>query len=623
MVTGTTIVDGEDRPSDEVGDGLHLWLLTGDRYSAVPLPARGSIVIGRSAEADLKIDDDGVSRMHACLARAALTGPRAPMGAPRSGLTVEDLGSANGTRVQGVRLPARQPAEVKPGDAIDIGTAILILADGRWSRRRRRLWSHLQFEHRLEDACAARRDDGRAFAVLRMGLDQRWTSVFATLASELRPPHELAIYGPRDCEALLFGLGAAQVQSLVDRLIAAIRGAQVTPTVAVAWFPRDGRTADALLARANALLRPTARPGSGAVVDSLLLPGLPAPRSVGPAMRRVLDQSARAAMSNINVLILGETGAGKDVLAQAIHRRSARASKPMVSLNCAGLPESIIESELFGYEKGAFSGASQNHPGLLEAANGGTVFLDELGDMPAKTQATLLRAIEAREVLPVGARRPRAIDVRFISATNRDLEASAAAGAPPFSGSSLPTSTGFRSDLFFRLNGITLSIPSLRERADEIPALAQLFLQRACDEGGMPTPDITAEAMACLVAYRWPGNIRELRNIIERAVVLCDGVAITPEHFPMERLRARPPAEVIASAEPPLAAPTPARASTSTSTRERALDRKKIIDALTAHGGNQSRAAAYLGVPRRTLLKKLDLFEIPRPQKSQRQTGDR
>ena len=331
-------------------------------------------------------------------------------------------------------------------------------------------------------------------------------------------------------------------------------------------------------------------------------------------MERLRGLAKRAAASNISVLILGETGVGKDVLAQEIHRLSSR-SGPLVVLNCAGLAETLIETELFGHEKGAFTGAARAKVGLLEAGNGGTVFLDEVGEMPLSLQPRLLRAIEAREVLPVGAVKPRPIDVRFIAATNRDLEAEVAQGT-------------FRRDLFFRLNGITLAIPPLRERTDEIAALAETFVADACRESGRERPPtITAEAMGYILDYDWPGNIRELKNVIERALVLCDGDEITPQFLPLDKMSDISPTSLrleesgagqsraVGFGE---AASWPGISADQLPVLDdpkKAAERQSILDALAKNAGNQTRAAQPSGMPRRTFITKLDTYGIPRPQK--------
>jgi DNA-binding NtrC family response regulator len=315
-------------------------------------------------------------------------------------------------------------------------------------------------------------------------------------------------------------------------------------------------------------------------------------------MQRIHDVATRAAGANINILLLGETGVGKEVMAQMIHRQSPRSGKPIVSLNCGGLTESLIETELFGHEKGAFTGAIQSRPGLLETADGGTVFLDEIGEMPLKLQAALLRVIETREVLPVGGRRPRTIDVRFIAATNRDLEADSARGS-------------FRQDLFFRLNGISLSIPPLRERRSEIVELARFFVAQACQDSGRPALTLSPEVQAALEAYAWPGNIRELKNVMERAVVLTDGPEIGCAQLPLEKMGSSEESAEVSSERSP-----PPEIEATGKTDLRTIERQRIIDALAACAGNQSRAAKLLNMPRRTFISKLDLYEIPRPQKN-------
>jgi DNA-binding NtrC family response regulator len=310
------------------------------------------------------------------------------------------------------------------------------------------------------------------------------------------------------------------------------------------------------------------------------------------AMQRLYQVVERVATGNISVLVLGETGVGKELLAEAIHRRSARAAGPLVRLNCSALSETLLESELFGYEKGAFTGALASKPGLLESADGGTVFLDEVGELSLSTQVKLLRVIESREVMRVGALRPRPIDVRFVAATHRDLEVRIDENA-------------FREDLYFRLAGITVRIPPLRERVDEIETLAKYFAARFAMDLGRPCPRFAPDALARLLGHTWPGNIRELRNCIERAVLLCQEDRIGADEIVLAPRRTRVRGEPT-SAEPPA---LPAQAGS------RALDREKIVSALARAAGNQKVAAQLLGVSRRTLLNKLDRFGIDRPRK--------
>jgi DNA-binding NtrC family response regulator len=319
-----------------------------------------------------------------------------------------------------------------------------------------------------------------------------------------------------------------------------------------------------------------------------------------PAMRAIYQQAALAARSPLNVLVLGETGVGKEVLAHAIHAHSKRASGPFLGFNCAALTDSLQESELFGYEKGAFTGAQQARAGLFEAANGGTVFLDEVGELALGTQAKLLRVLEQRTVMRLGSTRERPVDVRFVAATNRDLEAESAAAR-------------FRQDLFFRLNGVSLLIPPLRERLQEIDAFSQLFLAAAAREiDRASAPTLSAAAREILRRYRWPGNVRELRNAIGRAVVLCLGDTVLPEHLPPSLLKA---VEAQVPATPPVAPVHRTNDGATLQSEVDALEKAKILDALERCGGNQTRTAQMLGISRGMLLTRLDAFGITRPRK--------
>ena len=303
-----------------------------------------------------------------------------------------------------------------------------------------------------------------------------------------------------------------------------------------------------------------------------------------PAMKRLHELAARVARGTIGILLIGETGVGKEVLAEHVHRSSPRATGPLIRVNCAALTDSLIESELFGHEKGAFTGALRERAGLIEAADGGTVFLDEIGEVSSPVQSKLLRVLEDRRVLRVGATTPRAVDVRFVAATNRDLEAEVEAGR-------------FRRDLYFRLAGAVLSLPPLRDRPLEIEALARRFAAEAASRLGQPVPELADEALAVLRIHRWPGNVRELRNAIERAVLLVEGSTIEPRHLPFA---------------PAVPAPPPVNLARDLA----AIERERILAGLAACGGNQTRAAAALGIPRRTLIKRLIDYGVVRPRKS-------
>ncbi len=316
-----------------------------------------------------------------------------------------------------------------------------------------------------------------------------------------------------------------------------------------------------------------------------------APVVADPAMRRLYDLARRIAPGTISVLITGETGTGKELLAEFLHGASRRAAGPLVRINCAALADPLVESELFGHEAGAFTGAQRERRGFLESAHGGTVFLDEIAELTLSTQAKLLRVLEEGVVLRVGGTTPRPIDVRFIGATNRDLDAEVAAGR-------------FRQDLYFRIGGALLAIPPLRDRLDEIEPIAHAFAADAARRLDRPALPLSDAAIARLRAHPWPGNVRELRNVIERAVLIAtaDDTAIDARHLP-------------ASLAAPASTSSSEAAPASLGDELADLERQRILDALERCGGNQTRAAELLGMPRRTFVKRLTAYGVQRPRK--------
>ena len=439
-----------------------LMIGTGQNVTTHMLPEEGTLTLGRAPDASIRIDDSSVSRLHARLHVGAV-------------IRVEDLGSANGTRVGGVRLRPNQPTPVPPGQVVEIGSSWMMIANA----------------------------------------------------------------------------------------------------------PLSGSITTTGVQEPIALTQPTEAPDDK---DGLVV--------LDEVMRNLERVVERAAIADISILVLGETGVGKEVLARRIHALSPRADKPFVGLNCAALAASLLESELFGHEKGAFTGAGQAKPGLLETADGGTVLLDEVGEMPLAVQVKLLRVLEERQVLRIGGTRPRPIDVRVLSATNRNLEAEIASGS-------------FRRDLFFRLNSITIEIPPLRQRLSEIEPLARRFAKMAAQRLRLPPPEIDAEVLVRLRRYQWPGNIRQLRNVMERAVVLAEGGRITADLLPADTyVGPVPKPSVSASPSPPAA-----------STDDVDDERQRILEALDRCAGNQTRAAELLGISRRTLVSRMAEYNLPRPRK--------
>lgn len=308
-----------------------------------------------------------------------------------------------------------------------------------------------------------------------------------------------------------------------------------------------------------------------------------APVGRSRAFREVLKLSETIAPTDSTVLISGESGTGKEVVARYLHALSARAAGPFVSINCGALPENLLESELFGHLEGAFTGAVRDKQGLFVAARAGTFFLDEVGEMTPATQVKLLRVLQEREVVPVGATEPVRVDVRIVAATNRDLEEEVRRG-------------GFRSDLYYRLNVITLDLPPLRERRDDIPILAEHLLTRFAGARGREAPRLSAEAAGILQQYDWPGNVRELENALERAAVLSGADEIGADALPA-RLTSDAPAPLVSDRLPP------------NPTLE-IIERAYIVWVLQSEGGNKTRAAEVLGIDPSTLYRKVVRYGI-------------
>jgi DNA-binding NtrC family response regulator len=304
-------------------------------------------------------------------------------------------------------------------------------------------------------------------------------------------------------------------------------------------------------------------------------------------MQEVFWLIREVAHSDASVLIQGDSGTGKELVASAIHYNSKRRAQPYIRVSCASLPESLVESELFGYEKGAFTGANQRRIGRFEAAAGGTLFLDEIGDLPLAIQAKLLRVLQERQIERLGSNRPIDVDVRFVSASLRSLEEGIAEG-------------GFREDLFFRINTVPIHLPPLRERREDIPLLAQAFLREFSGERSKEIEDLSDDALEVLDSHVWPGNVRELRNVIERAVVFCRGTHITPEHLPPGLRDAPPP-------PPSISPPRPAEP------LRQAVERAEVETiraALAATDGRRNDAAEILGISRKTLWEKIKAYGI-------------
>lgn len=313
------------------------------------------------------------------------------------------------------------------------------------------------------------------------------------------------------------------------------------------------------------------------------------------AMREALSVASRAADSETSVLIHGESGTGKEVMARLIHANSARAKGPFVPVNVAAIPDTLVESELFGHKKGAFTGATADREGYFQRAKGGTLFIDELGDIPLHVQVKLLRAIQFREVYPLGQEQPVKLDVRILSATNRNLEEMISSGE-------------FREDLFYRLNVISIEVPPLRVRRSDIPLLTESFIKSFADANGRTTEGISQRALNSLIRYEFPGNIRELENIIERAVVLSTGPLISENDLPRfvvsDKSLSSPDDDGSEGGIP---------GDDSLDAQIQALEKKLILQALEKTGGHQSQAAAILAITERRLRSRMERLNIKNP----------
>ena len=543
---------------------LAIYIEGGDRSSRiVDLPEGVDVTFGRSRGATVNVESEKVSRMHARVRRTGDT------------IEVEDLGSRNGTRVNGDKIEG--PRRVEHGDEIQVGSILAVVGVASGLRRSSPVADDATGEARLaaEVDRSVRYHRALTVGLVRCGND----AAIDAIARSLRPMDMIAEDAGDDFLLILPELGRTEGHAAVERALEFARASGAEARVASALCPDDGTSVEMLIGHLRASMR-TPKPRTPAVAPSS------EPVVIDTAMRRVYSLVERIADTPMTVLILGETGAGKEGVAEAIHKKSSRSPKPLIKLNCAALPETLLESELFGYERGAFTGAERRKVGFFEAADGGTLFLDEIGEMPLALQAKLLRVLERKVITRVGGTTEIATDARLVAATHRDLEAEVRAGR-------------FRQDLLFRIGGFTLVVPPLRDRTAEIIPLAEHFARLTASEQGRPAPVFTDDARDALLGYAWPGNVRELKNAVERALILC-GDRITAADLP-EKLR---------DAGQRIRPVTPA-ADMRGHLAE--VERAAIVAALDAEDQNQTRAARRLGVSRRALIYKMEKYGLKPP----------
>ena len=568
------------------GAAASLLLYHRDGVQVVPLRAGSAVVVGRDAPADVAVRDASLSRQHACF--ELLDGQ----------VFVEDLQSTNGTWVRGERV---ERLALEPGTELTLGTvpasihALAPIQGDRFGRT-----NHDRFLLDLEAEVRRAAVFGRSLALAMVRTGRRGSAHVSgwmpALRQGLRPFEPVAVYSADTVEILLPEADLERAQARAKELLRV----EEPLVCGVGIYPHCAGTAGELLAVArDALVQ------ADLSEPIQLAPATSAPRLTraadegdgpiveSPLMRRLYTTLERLTTSVIPVLLLGETGTGKEVVARTLHERGPRRGRPLICVNCAAIPDQLVESTLFGHERGAFTGADRKATGVFESADGGTVMLDEVGELPAQAQAALLRVLETRRFTRVGATKEIEVDVRVVAATHRDLEGMVRSG-------------DFREDLLYRLNAMTLTIPPLRDRPDEIEPLAQRFMEGANAANGCQVRDIAPDALDLLRHHDWPGNVRELRNAMERAVVIAAEDAIAVDDLP-DRIRRQATlsdATDVASVARPTAAETDGDDVNLRAELAR-IEAEMIRGALERSHWDRNRAAASLGLPLRTLARKI------------------
>lgn len=626
----------------------YLLIIDGHVGYRFDLPSQGELIIGRAPDVAVQLEDSAASRHHA----------RLDIGGGE--VWVSDLGSRNGTRLNGENLV--ETRALVSGDVISIcGATLVFHRDGRLVPSRSAS-SLAQLRLRLQEEVERSARYGRPLSLLCLRLANDSVgrpAVLEALSPKLRLLDVLCWVTPGNLLVLLPELDRSGAEVHARQLVHALQALGSTAQSGLVSCPEDAAEADALISAAqSATLRTagTQAEHAASTVASVIELGDQQVTLAEPAMKRLYNLLERLAPTDLPVLITGETGVGKEMAARSLHFLSRRKTQPLLALNCAALPETLVESELFGYERGAFSGASSSKAGLLEAASGGTLILDEIGEMPLSVQAKLLRVLETQRVLRVGDLKERPISVRIVATTNRLLAEEVRSGR-------------FRQDLYFRLSAARVLLPPLRDRPIELPLLARAFLAQSCARHGRPPLGLAPATLHRLLSYRWPGNLRELRNVMDFVAATQDGDILLPEHIEgllesVERCEvplapgtseraarasqhAAPAANPTTSATPPhsntelrtataagpsstdpasssfhtgpaLAADRPGATGVAMDERPfrpideevRELERLRMSEALGRAAGVQVRAAELLGMPIRTFTAKLKQYGI-------------
>jgi len=594
------------RTVSAVRSGEYLLCLEGERSWTVPLPGSGELVVGRGPDAGLPLGDALVSRAHA---RILIT---------PDGLRLMDLGSRHGTLVNGERIDG--PRLLRWGDVISVGGTLLVVQRPLRPSGARDMLDAGAFTRRLDEESerAVQYQRELAVAILRGQDEVDRGRAGAVMAGRLRRMDAAAMLDAQRVAILLPELDADDAAPIANDLALLLKTSGGPLAVGIAVSPTDGVDADTLLASARAAAD-AAAPGSVVLARNAVQRLVAGPHEIviaDPGMVRLYELARRLARSDLPVLIQGETGAGKELAAAAIHGFSPRATGPFVSMNCAAIPESLAESELFGHARGAFSGALTARAGLLESASGGTLFLDEIGELAPAVQAKLLRVLESGEFTRVGEVKQTRTDIRLVAATNRNLEIEVESGR-------------FRRDLYFRLAAARLEIPPLRDRPRDLAVLASSLLADVCARLGRNQLGLSVAAAQALFLHDWPGNVRELKNALDYAAAAApdDAVEVETWHLPHPiAAPGRPPPTEPEAPEPTLTAaapgddawpddaPAPGAIQPSRfrpiADEVRELERSRMIAALRVTGGIQNRAAELIEMPLRTFATKLKRYRI-------------
>jgi DNA-binding NtrC family response regulator len=568
-VEATAKIDSSASGRIETSSHISLVFCCHDEVRAYALREGGSWTVGRSEPAEIVLQHRALSALHA---RFSLREGR---------VLIEDLHSTNGCFVNGEKVTS---ATITEGDVVEVGGVDVRVAGRAAASESRHVVSHAAYLALMADEVTRASLYARKVAAVAVRHADD-AAIRDTLHMAVQALDKICSFAPTLSLLLLPEQDEISTQAWCDRVFKLAPGGlqigvAVSPTVAGNAQELVGLALDACHGAVPGAVKyagkaPTAAPITAIIVNS-------------PCTQRLYDLVSRAAGTTLPVLVRGETGSGKEIVARAIHDLGPRSGAPFKTLNCGAIPTQLVESVLFGHERGAFTGADRQTCGVFEQAQGGTVFLDEIGELPLAAQIALLRVLELRKVVRLGGSKEIDLDVRVVAATHRNLEHMARAKA-------------FREDLLFRLDALTLHVPPLRARKEEILPLAELFLSRARSQWKASAQRLSDEAKEALQTYPFPGNVRQLKNAIERAAVVCTGDEVQLEDLPPQLW-----SDALDEANP-FAAPTgPLNgAHGSLTQRVRAFEVELIRQALSKTHGNQSEAARLLGVARRTLASKV------------------